>query len=129
MLIYLSSCRYQRFFKYQTIVRKADHVFKGGSLIRRTLMPESVTAIWTRFFLETLMELLISCIIAFRMWRIRTYWNSWDKFAVFAHFLAIALTTKFIVFVFWFVFKKVKPYISYQRSKFLFHHSTTLLMK
>ena len=60
--------------------------------------------------MEAYIELLLACFVAFKMFDIRPVWNNWDKFAVIVHFIGIALTVSFFLFVCYFVFVHVKPY-------------------
>ena len=43
------------------------------------------------------------------MWKIKQFWNGWDKFAVCAHIVGIICTICGTVFVVWFVVVKAKP--------------------
>ena len=43
------------------------------------------------------------------MFDIQKFWNNWDKFAVAAHFIGMAVAICFFLFVIWFMFIKIKP--------------------
>ena len=45
------------------------------------------------------------------MWKIKNFWNQWDKFAVVAHIIGILCTLSFTIMVIWFVTGKIKPLI------------------
>lgn len=63
---------------------------------------------WITFFLETYIELLISAVVAFKMYEFRAVWNNWDKYAAICHVIGIVATIAFFIFICWFVFVKDK---------------------
>ena len=64
---------------------------------------------YTLRYNEAYIELLISIKMGFEMWKIKEFWNDWDKFAVAAHIIGIIVTAIFTIFVIWFVTIRVRP--------------------
>ena len=59
--------------------------------------------------MEAYIELLIAAFISFKMFEIKSIWNSWDHFAVVVHFIGIAAIVAFFIFTCWFVFFRIVP--------------------
>ena len=45
--------------------------------------------------------------MGFEMWKIKEFWNDWDKFAVAAHIIGIIVTAIFTIFVITLISAKV----------------------
>ena len=73
------------------------------------MFPIPITQAWITFFIEAYIELLISIKMGFEMWKIKEFWNGWDKFAVVAHIIGIFVIVIFTIFVIWFVIIGVRP--------------------
>ena len=76
---------------------------KSNSWIHSTFHPTKVKHELITFFLETYVELLISAVVAFRVYNFKEVWNKWDYFAVSSQIIGIAAAVAFFIFIFWFV--------------------------
>ena len=83
---------------------------KDTKWIRQQLYPTPVKHEWITFFLEAYIELIVSAVVAFKMYEFRDFWNNWDRFAIACHVTGIITTVSFFIFVCWFVYIKFKPF-------------------
>ena len=109
MILYKLTSNYLYFLRHQPLINKINHTFKEKNWIRRNLFPIPTSQAWIVFFFEAYIELLISIKMGFEMWKIKEFWNDWDKFAVAAHIIGIIVTAIFTIFVIWFVTIRVRP--------------------
>ena len=81
---------------------------------------------WMVFYIEAYIELTVSCIIAFDMFKIQKVWNYWDKFSVAVHFLGIASVVGFYIYIWWFTFYKIKPYLLKKKMERKHEHNNVI---
>ena len=83
----------------------------NNSWIRSKFHPTPVKQGWIIFYIEAYIELLMSAIVCFDMFKIRKVWNGWDKFSVFVHFVGVITVVCFYIYICWVSFYKMTPLI------------------
>ena len=103
----------------------AVSVALGNKAPRANKIIRSTTAIqaWTKALFVMYIALMISSILAFKMWGIRDYWNGMDRLAVTAHLAGLVILYLFPLYVSWFVVYKSRPYVTMKAVEKFEKHS------
>ena len=96
-----------------------DKAPKAASFVKKTYAIQA----WTKALFVMYIALMISSIIAFKMWGIRDYWNGMDRLAVTAHLGGLVLLYVFPLFVAWFAVSKSRQYITMKAVEKFEKHS------
>jgi hypothetical protein len=112
-------CLFMFSFMVVVVTLLGNKAKRASSIVRRTTAVQA----WTKALFVMYIALMISSIIAFKMWGIRDYWNGMDKLAVTAHLGGLVILYLFPLFVSWFVVYKSRQYITIKAVEKLEKHS------
>ena len=94
-----------------------------ASRTNRIVRSTKAAQAWTKALFVMYIALMISSIIAFKMWAIRYYWNGMDRLAVTAHLGGLVILYLFPLFVSWFVVYKSRQYVTMKAVEKFEKHS------